>query len=320
MGSRTKIDWCDASWNPVTGCLHGCPYCYARSIATRFGGCDPGSTYSVFRHDIFHRVNPGTDRELALFEVSRDHPPVKITENPHKVTVAPYPFGFKPTLRLDRMDIPAAWKKPRNVFVCSMADLFGDWVPAEWIMQVFNACRAAPQHRYLFLTKNPKRYGRLMTAGLLPEDPNFWFGATWETDRWSTPAGARILKPLEGAVDWQTEDFAHPEAQYTWRSVPGANVFPDIGNRNAFLSLEPLMCDLMDCVHWLRKSIRWIIVGAETGNRRGRIIPERAWVDHVTENADRNGAKVFMKESLRELMAGDFRQEFPWTAAEQGEQ
>ena len=37
MGKKTKIDWCDSSWNPVTGCLHGCEYCYARSIAKRFG-------------------------------------------------------------------------------------------------------------------------------------------------------------------------------------------------------------------------------------------------------------------------------------------
>src|SRR6188472_854495 len=27
------IEWADWSWNPVTGCLHGCPYCYARDIA-----------------------------------------------------------------------------------------------------------------------------------------------------------------------------------------------------------------------------------------------------------------------------------------------
>lgn len=33
---KTKIDWCDSSWNPVTGCLHECKYCYARSIANRF--------------------------------------------------------------------------------------------------------------------------------------------------------------------------------------------------------------------------------------------------------------------------------------------
>ena len=36
---KTKIDWADASWNPVTGCLHGCAYCYARKIAERFRGC-----------------------------------------------------------------------------------------------------------------------------------------------------------------------------------------------------------------------------------------------------------------------------------------
>lgn len=35
---KTKIDWCDSSWNPVTGCLHGCEYCYARGIAERFRG------------------------------------------------------------------------------------------------------------------------------------------------------------------------------------------------------------------------------------------------------------------------------------------
>lgn len=33
MGAKTKIDWCDSTWNPVTGCLHGCAYCYARKIA-----------------------------------------------------------------------------------------------------------------------------------------------------------------------------------------------------------------------------------------------------------------------------------------------
>lgn len=35
--NKTKIDWCDSTWNPVTGCLHGCEYCYARKIAKRFG-------------------------------------------------------------------------------------------------------------------------------------------------------------------------------------------------------------------------------------------------------------------------------------------
>lgn len=36
--NKTKIEWCDYTWNPITGCTAGCPYCYARKIALRFDG------------------------------------------------------------------------------------------------------------------------------------------------------------------------------------------------------------------------------------------------------------------------------------------
>lgn len=36
--NRTKIEWTDFTWNPITGCLHGCPFCYAETIARRFAG------------------------------------------------------------------------------------------------------------------------------------------------------------------------------------------------------------------------------------------------------------------------------------------
>ena len=36
--NRTAIEWCDYTWNPVTGCKHGCTYCYAKKIAERFKG------------------------------------------------------------------------------------------------------------------------------------------------------------------------------------------------------------------------------------------------------------------------------------------
>lgn len=47
--NKTKIDWATMSWNPVTGCRHGCPYCYARRTATRFnaGLEDPASFWSM---------------------------------------------------------------------------------------------------------------------------------------------------------------------------------------------------------------------------------------------------------------------------------
>ena len=51
MGYNTKIDWCDTTWNPVTGCYHDCAYCYARGIANRFGGynIDPvGDSVTIY--------------------------------------------------------------------------------------------------------------------------------------------------------------------------------------------------------------------------------------------------------------------------------
>lgn len=39
--TTTKIEWCDAVWNPVTGCTKvssGCKNCYAEAVARRFWG------------------------------------------------------------------------------------------------------------------------------------------------------------------------------------------------------------------------------------------------------------------------------------------
>jgi len=111
--TNDNIEWASWTWNPVTGCQHGCPYCYARDIAARFYGNG----------------------------------------------------GFEPRFHPERLHAPVNTKPPkpgdpigeRNVFVCSMADLFGDWVPQEWIDQVLEAVRQAPQWNFLFLTKNPDR-------------------------------------------------------------------------------------------------------------------------------------------------------------------
>lgn len=34
--NRTKIEWTDYTWNPITGCKHGCWYCYAKKLTQRF--------------------------------------------------------------------------------------------------------------------------------------------------------------------------------------------------------------------------------------------------------------------------------------------
>lgn len=120
--NRSPIDWCNYSWNPITGCLHGCSYCYARSIARRFG--------------------------IRAAETAANH-----VAEPGQA----FPWGFDPTFYPHRLVEPARVKKPAHIFACSMGDMFGEWVPDSWIQSVLAAMDAAPWHTYTVLSKNPKR-------------------------------------------------------------------------------------------------------------------------------------------------------------------
>jgi len=55
-----------------------------------------------------------------------------------------------------------------------------------------------------------------------------------------------------------------------------------------------------------------IIVGAETGNRKDKVIPKADWIMEIVQNAEKTNTPVFMKESLRGIMGDCFRQEVPW--------
>lgn len=263
MMNKSKIDWCDFTWNPVTGCRRGCPYCYARNQARRFTG------------DI--RINT-TDPQL----LASDGPAGKIYTLPQpfknsRGMVIPFPAGFEPTLHEYRLGDVARKKKPASVFVCSMGDLFGPFIPDEWIAKVFEACKAAPWHHYMFLTKYPERYAAMANAGKLPqrrECPNFWYGTT------VTKVGDRAF-------------------------TPGVTF-------NTFLSIEPISGHL-DAGLGSFGGARWIIVGAETGNRKGKITPERAWIENVIEAAAITHAPVLLKDSaeLRAVWGDDLIQDFP---------
>jgi len=255
--NKTKIEWCDRTWNPVTGCLHGCPYCYAKKIAQRFGGDG-----DCFVRD-YGKVLYGKD---GLHEI--DVPTVwcNCPDRPNRTF--PYPFGFAPTFHRYRLDEPQRIKKPQNVFVGSMCDLFGEWVPDEWIKAVFEACKKAPQHRYLFLTKNASRY-----PAPTKQNDNFWYGAT----------------------------FTNGEEIY---------FFPKRSNVNYFISIEPILSEFERGGNV--KDIKWVIVGAETGNRKGKVIPKREWIENIVETCHAENVPVFMKDSLKEIWGEPLIREYPW--------
>ena len=87
-----------------------------------------------------------------------------------------YPEKFEPTFRPKRLSEPFKLEKPSKIFVCDMGDLFGEWVPYGWMIDVFDAATDANWHTYQFLTKNPKRYEELSF------NPNHWLGTTVESE------------------------------------------------------------------------------------------------------------------------------------------
>lgn len=143
--TKSDIPWCDYSASPVTGCLHGCEWCYARGMVRRFGQPDvPG----------LHVLHEPDRSQLCG-------------------AAQPYPFGFEPTLYRYRLDAPRV-RRPGRVFVGPMADLWGSWVPYSWQDAVLGACAEDPRHDYLFLTKNPMAYFRRRLAW----DEWAWLGAS----------------------------------------------------------------------------------------------------------------------------------------------
>jgi len=139
-----------------------------------------------------------------------------------------YRQGFKLAMHPEELERPLSWKKPQNIFVNSMSDLFHEDVPLSFIRRVFDTMNRADWHRYQILTKRGSRLREL--APELPWAPQIWMGVTVE----NIECAARI------------DDL---------RST-GAYI--------KFLSLEPLLGPLPSLK---LAGIDWVIVGGESGPR-----------------------------------------------------
>lgn len=160
-------------------------------------------------------------------------------------------------------------KKPKSIFMDSMSDI-GCW-EKEWCDYIASETNKNSQHNYIFLTKCYK--GVRYIKKLLGNSPNKFYG-----------------------VSITNQKQLNRYYSYNYNPVD-------------FFSIEPILEPLLFEHVYFCDYVKFYIIGAETGNRKGKIVPKKEWIDNIVKYADEHGISVFMKESLRNLMGEDFRQD-----------
>jgi protein gp37 len=246
------IEWCDATWNVIGGCLHECKWempdgtvaqCYAKSVAERVA---QAHFPQGFAHHYFHPK---------------------------------------------RLEEPLAEKKPMRIFMDSMSDLFGRWVPAEEIEAVLDTCRRADWHIFQVLTKNPPRL--LKFAEKFP--PNVW-----------------VLTSSSPDWMWGNRLSLHQQAKWVTGALETLAQLPN--HLITGMSIEPLSWDIAPVLHEALDrhptALKWAIVGAAS-NGSLTYQPDKRHLDAVLQVLDRFNVPIFFKGNLDKGMVSHWREEFP---------
>ena len=296
MSDNSKIEWTDATWNPITGCSvvsAGCTNCYAMRLAgTRM------------KH---HPSRAGLTRET-------ERGPVWTGE-----------------VRLNDkwLDQPLRWTRPRRVFVCAHGDLFHPAVPDEWIDRVFAVMALNPRHVFQILTKRPERMQEYLNSRAKSVEhwekqarefgytfkfqwegkfvrtcpfplPHVWLGVSVEGQEaadaripllMETPAAVRFLscEPLLGPVDLEPGLPLCECGDYR-ASHPGD------GPCNLNGCGRDLAHGFEDCGRYrpARPALDWVIVGGESGPGARPMKPK--WVYQLRDKCVIAGVPFFFKQ------------------------
>lgn len=232
------------TWNPTGGCLHGCTW----------------------------KMPDGSVTQCYAKTVAES------------LAVVAYANGFEHHYwRPSALKEPLRVKEPAGIFVGSMADLFGHWVPKEQILQVIDIMRQAHWHTFQTLSKYAVRLPEFN-----PFPSNVWVGVSLPAGHQMKAAGgAKALKAYLGHME---------KVEASIR----------------FMSIEPLWFDVAPIFEeWVSEKgklpFEWVIIGAASDGRK-IFQPETAWVRRLLEIMDQQGIPVFFKGNL---VWTEGRSEFP---------
>jgi len=283
--NKTPIGWVknpDGSqgytWNPITGCLNGCSYCYARKLAEG-------------------RLR---DRYLA----NHNFPNYLQVGFPHTEQALLDPFypRFWPERAREEFGAWSSGTIPKGIFVCDMGELFGDWVPQEWTRRILNKIGMSyyREHRFYLLTKQPQN---LIKFSPFPD--NCWVGVT-ATGRRMYVEALRGLKDVRASVRYISFEpvLERIVTNDGWivQHAPDAN--PD----DAFmLTLTGIQWVIIGACTGTKKDLielnkKYPELTLMPYGRKWSLQPPVEWVEEIVRAADRAGVNVFLKDNLKPLI------------------
>lgn len=285
MGAITSIEWTDASWTPIR----------ARNRETGKLGWHCTHVSEACRNCYAEGINKRLGTGLA----------------------------FKPghlkdvEIFLDEAMLlaPLRWRKARKIFVCSMTDLFADFVPDEMIDKVFAVAALCPQHTFQVLTKRPERMRvYLATWPMNSREPdrisNLAHQISWGM-RGHSGSGGLCTRPLPNvwlgtsAEDQPAADARIPDLLATPAAVRFVSLEPMLGPIDltridfgaewldalaGYRSMKEWANDIFDA----GPRIDWVICGGESGPHARPMHPD--WARSLRDQCAAAGVPFFFKQ------------------------
>jgi len=280
--NRTKIEWVKNpdgtqgyTWNPITGCLNGCDYCYARELAnTRLKDIYLANTNIALRDS--KPITSLSDIHSNLNNLQQEIDGI--------LTDPFYPRFWEDRIREleDRHTHNNRFPKPMGCFVCDMSDLFGIGIPEEWTRRVLDVISKqmtypALNDRFYLLTKQPQN---LIKFSLFPD--NCFVGVTATGYKMFVDALSYLLS-VKARIK-----YISFEPLLSWDKVITNNFAYSNELRHSF-GVDQLLREA---------GISWVILGSQTKPYKP---PKIEWVREIVEACDKAGIPVFLKDNLKPL-------------------
>lgn len=271
MGTKTSIEWtrgedgtAGATWTPIR----------ARNLKTGKVGwfCEHATTGCEFCYAESMNKRLGTG--LAF-------------KPGHRKDVEIFLDG-------DMLLAPLKWKKPKKVFVCSMTDLFADFVPDIFIDKMFAVMALSPHHIFQVLTKRSARM-QSYCSGLKDRAVEVAQTAVW-LGIWDDPdaVACDTVAAIDNGSPPNVWIGISAERQQEWDDRKGHLAATPAAIR--FASFEPLLAPIIE-PRPMSDFIQWAIVGSESG--RSARPCDIEWVRSLRDQCTSAGTKFFWKQHAK---------------------